>query len=115
MYSEFGILPEACLQAKQYYSSIDYNGYFIFWFDGAFTSSRIDLWPTTKKIVGFTDYENDTFTTDYATLQEWKENRELANSMLIFLLVPIQENTEYEIPPSYCLGTIPSNCSYNSF
>jgi hypothetical protein len=34
--------------------------------------------------------------------------------MLIFLLVPIQENTEYEIPPSYCLGTIPSNCSYNS-
>ena len=30
MYSEFGILPEACLQAKQYYSSIDYNGYFIF-------------------------------------------------------------------------------------
>ena len=30
MYSEFGILPEAFLQAKQYYSSIDYNGYFIF-------------------------------------------------------------------------------------
>ena len=33
------------------------------------------------------------------SLQEWKENRKLANSILIFLLVPIQENIEFEIPP----------------
>jgi hypothetical protein len=34
--------------------------------------------------------------------------------MLIFLLVPIQENELSELPPPYCVGTIPSNGSYTS-
>jgi len=34
--------------------------------------------------------------------------------MVIFLFVPVQENLSGEIPPSYCIGTIPSNGSYDS-
>ena len=34
--------------------------------------------------------------------------------MLIFLLVPIQENENTEIPSPYCLGTIPTDNSYKS-
>ena len=32
--------------------------------------------------------------------------------MIIFLLLPIQENSIGEIPPPYCIGTIPSKSSY---
>ena len=55
-----------------------------------------------KKIIGFVDYKNDTFMDSFETLEKWKENRSLVNSMIMFPLVPVQENLSGEIPPSYC-------------
>ena len=34
--------------------------------------------------------------------------------MLLFLLVPVQDNSNGKTPPSHALGTIPTNGSYNA-
>jgi len=60
------------------------------------------------------DYKNDTFTDSFETLEKWKENRTLANSMVMFLFVSVQENLSGEIPLFYCIGTLPSNGCYDS-
>ena len=65
-------------------------------------------------MVGFTDYENDACVNDFQTLLQWKESRSIANSILVFLLVPVQENDFGELPPPYYVGTIPSSGSYTS-
>ena len=60
------------------------------------------------------DYENEINIRDFELLKSWKMNRRVANSMIIFLLVSVQENIESEIPPSYCVETLPSDRSHTS-
>lgn len=113
-YSQFGIKDVYFEAAKTFYSKCNYSGQFGLWFDVAFTTPRVDLWSSEKKIIGFVDFENDTLTFDFDILKQWTKTRTIANGMLIFLLIPLTDSISGESLSPFCVGILPSNGGYTA-